>query len=275
MCFEDAVSKQEELCMKHSKVYAHTRCTCSCEHPCVQSKIQKRNTFAQKHLFKSGFKTESIQDFEDTEEELSCQEADLTSQENNTYPQATVGNTSLDGEQAQSTGSLEEAVSHIDFMNFACADWDKLIEAEKDEESLKSFKTPSKPSKADNVPCKREAKAARKQSEDNSCMSFAAYCEASAEEHKLTQHLLESHEPVDQLTAAIDIDALMQKPVKTSPKKRVKRAKLLCSQTLGSKRSFSINRFDEPEPVATKRPCQVANIDKAFGASCCHNKTCC
>lgn len=44
-------------------------------------------------------------------------------------------------------------------MNFACADWDKLIEAEKDEESLK---TPSKSIKANNLPCKREAKAARK-----------------------------------------------------------------------------------------------------------------
>lgn len=100
MCFEDAASKQEELCMKHSKVYAHARCTCNAEHPCVTSKIQKRLTFAQKHLFKSGFKSESLKDFEDTEEEMSCQEADLTSQENNTYPQATVGNTSLDGEQA-------------------------------------------------------------------------------------------------------------------------------------------------------------------------------
>lgn len=107
-------------------------------------------------------------------------------------------------------------------------------------------------------------------------MSFAAYCEASSsEEHELTQHLLESQEPVDQVAGAIDIDALMQKPVKTSPKKRVKRGKLLCSQTIGAKRTFSINRFEEPEPVATKRPCQVANIDKAFGATCCHNNTCC
>lgn len=160
-------------------------------------------------------------------------------------------------------------------MNFACADWDLLIEAEKDEESLKSLKTPSKTSKADNQPCKREAKAARKQTEESSCMSFAAYCEASAsDEHELTQHLLESAEPVDSLAAAIDIDALMQKPVKTSPKKRVKRASKILSQTLGTKRSFH-SRFEEPEPVSTKRPCQVANIDKAFGVTCCRNNTCC
>lgn len=126
--------QEEAMPVKESKYLSHTGCNEPSHRFCPLCKTKKRNEFAQKHLFKSGFQSqdshEEVASESCSEEEQSCHEADLT----DPVSQQHFHNGSEERTQQQegytfNTHSGED--EDIDFMFMACADWEQAAEDER------------------------------------------------------------------------------------------------------------------------------------------------